>query len=251
MIITALVVVFGYMSAWFIVSQILRRNDVADIAWGMGFVTLAWILYVLSPSIQLSLVVMLVTLWGSRLSVHIYLRNRGKPEDFRYQAWRKQWGRWFVLRTYGQVFLLQGFLLLLISAPIIALSEDPGDSLSIYHLLAVCIWLIGFLFEAVGDLQLSEFLKKRTEKNQIMNSGLWRYTRHPNYFGEVLGWWGIWLLSYQTTWFWWAALGPVTITFLILKVSGIPLLEKKYEGNKQYQKYANQTNKFFPWFVKG
>lgn len=251
MITLALITIFSYMSIWFIVAQLLRRNDVADIAWGMGFVTLAWVLYLYSPSIQLSLVVLLVTIWGVRLSTHIYLRNRGKSEDFRYVTWRKQWGRWFVLRSYGQVFLLQGLLLTTIAAPLIALADSPGDSLGLIHLIGLGMWIFGFLFESIGDLQLSEFIQKRRKQSEILQSGLWKYTRHPNYFGEVVGWWGIWLLSYQADAFIPSVIGPLTITLLILKVSGIPLLERKYAANTAYQSYAKKTYKFFPWFPKG
>ena len=238
------------MSTWFVVAQLLRRNDVADIAWGMGFVTLAWVLYLTSPSIQLSLVVLLVTIWGVRLSTHIYMRNRGKPEDFRYLTWRKQWGKWFILRSFGQVFILQGLLLVMIASPLIALADSPGDSLSSIHLLGLGIWLCGFLFESIGDLQLSEFIKNRKKQGTVLRSGLWKYTRHPNYFGEVIGWWGIWLLAYQAEYFVLSVVGPLTITILILKVSGIPLLERKYAANDAYQRYARKTNKFFPWFPK-
>ncbi|MBP9738847.1 DUF1295 domain-containing protein [Candidatus Saccharibacteria bacterium] len=239
-------VIFVYMSVWFVISRILNRNDVADTAWGIGFVVLAWALYITRPSVQLSLAVILITIWGIRLSVHVFLRNRGKPEDFRYVQWRKQWGRWYLPRSFLQVFMLQGFLLVCISAPVVLLGSNGRDSINPVNSMGVLIWLVGFMFEAVGDLQLGEFVRGKKQPGEILQTGLWRYTRHPNYFGEVLQWWGIWLIAFGAPGFMYAVVGPLTITFLILKVSGVPLLEKKYAHNKAYQKYAAKTSKFIP-----
>lgn len=246
MIELALITIFIWMSCWFIVAQLIKRNDVADIAWGLGFVVLAWTLFFNRPSVQLSLATLLVTIWGVRLSTHIFLRNRSKPEDYRYQAWRKEWGKWFVPRSFLQVFMLQGLLLLLISAPIVGLSKNGQDSIHILNLIGFVVWLVGFIFESVGDLQLKEFISNPKNKGKIMQSGLWRYTRHPNYFGEVAQWWGIWLVAYGAPSFVWAIVGPLTITVLILKVSGIPLLEKKYQGNKDFEAYKKRTSVFIP-----
>lgn len=246
MISFALGLIFLYMSAWFVVSKMLNRNDLADIAWGLGFVMLSWTLYYIRPSVQLSLAVILVTIWGIRLSVHILMRNRKKSEDFRYKQWRKQWGKWFTLRSFLQVFMLQGFLLVLISAPLIAMSASGQDSIGRMVLVGLPIWCIGFFFEAMGDYELSKFIQNPKNKGRIIQQGLWKYSRHPNYFGEVLQWWGIWLIAYGTEWFALAAIGPLVITLLILKVSGIPLLEKKYANNEEYQEYAARTSKFFP-----
>lgn len=246
MITLSLVTIGAYMSAWFIISKIIKRNDVADFAWGLGFVLLAWVLFLSRPSIQLSLAVVLVTIWGVRLAVHIFIRNSKKDEDYRYSQWRKEWGKWFVVRSFLQVFMLQGLLLVFISAPVIVMSINGSDSLSIINLIGLLIWAIGFFFEAVGDYELSQFIKKPGSKGKIMQEGLWRYTRHPNYFGEVTQWWGIWLVSFGSPSFLWGVIGPLTISILILKVSGIPLLERKYKGNAQFEEYAKHTSKFFP-----
>jgi len=245
----ALTVVAVYMAIWFLIGQILRRNDVADIAWGLGFVVLAWALYFERPSVQLSLAVILVTVWGARLAVHVFMRNRKKPEDFRYAQWRKDWGKWFIPRSFIQVYMLQGLLLVLISAPLIAMSTDGRDSLNVVHAVGVLIWLVGIVFESVGDYQLSQFIQTK-KKDDILRTGLWRYTRHPNYFGEVMQWWGIWVISYGTSLFAAALIGPVTITVLILKVSGVPMLERKYRDNAKYQDYKRRTSKFIPLPVK-
>lgn len=245
-----LTVTFVYMTLWFLISKLIKRNDVADIAWGLGFVVLAWVLYVNHPSIQLSLAVLLVTIWGIRLSVHILLRNTKKPEDYRYQQWRKEWGKWFALRSFFQVFMLQGLLLVFISAPLVVMGSYGQDELHIINWIGVVVWSCGFFFEALGDYELGQFIKNPKNRGKIMQEGLWEFTRHPNYFGEVTQWWGIWLVSFGSPWFVWAIVGPLTISILILKVSGIPLLEKKYEGNKDFDKYKQRTSKFFPLPVK-
>lgn len=246
MITLALTVVGVYMLGWFIIGQLLKRNDVADIAWGLGFVVLAWVLYFNRPSVQLSLATLLVTIWGIRLSVHIFMRNRKKSEDYRYKQWREEWGKWFLLRSLMQVFLLQGLLLTVISAPVVVLGKNGLDSISPINFVGVLIWAFGFVFESVGDYQLSQFIAGGRKKGEILQTGLWRYTRHPNYFGEVTQWWGIWLIAYGSPWFWYAVIGPLTITLLILKVSGIPMLERRYAGDKAYEVYKKRTSMFIP-----
>lgn len=234
------------MSAWFLISLVLRRSDVADIAWGLGFVLLAWVLYLYYPSVQLSAVVIMITIWGVRLSVHILARNSKKSEDSRYQKWRKDWGRWFAPRSFLQIFVLQGLLLILIAAPALGLAHAGGDTLHWINLLGVFIWSIGFFFEAVSDYELSQFMKNPKNKGRLMTEGLRAYSRHPNYFGEVMLWWGIWLVAFGSNAFFWTIIGPLTITFLILKVSGVPMLEKKYQGNSEFERYKRSTSIFIP-----
>jgi steroid 5-alpha reductase family enzyme len=240
-------VLFVYVSLWFVVALIKKRNDVADIAWGLGFVLMAWTSMLLADTqtVQSIIVVGLVTLWGTRLAIHIASRNSKKKEDYRYRAWREEWGRWFYLRSYGQVFLLQGALLYVIVLPVLLInaSRDPVHSLILISGMA--IWLLGFFFEVVGDYQLAQFIKTK-EKGQIMETGLWKYTRHPNYFGEVVQWWGIWGIALATPLGWMSTIGPLTITALILWVSGIPMLEKKMMNNPSFVEYAKRTSKFFP-----
>lgn len=249
MITLAVTTVLIYMSLWFLIGQVIRRNDVVDIGWGLGFVILSWILFFDRPSVQLSLVTILVTIWGIRLSTHIFLRNRKKSEDFRYQKWRKEWGKWVIPRSFLQIYMLQGMLLLVVSAPIIVLSSNGLDTVGPVNYIGLFVWLFGFIFESVGDFQLKQFIKSK-QKDEVLKTGLWRYTRHPNYFGEVTQWWGIWLIVFGAQNFWFAVIGPATITFLILKVSGIPMLEEKYKNNKEYQLYARKTSKFLPMPVK-
>lgn len=218
------------MILWFIVSLIKKRNDVADIAWGLGFVLLAWLAAYLSGFTIRSLIVnLLVTLWGTRLAVHIYRRNHNKAEDYRYQAWRKEWKN-FTLRSFFQVYMLQGVLLYVTALPVLFINHAPVSALGWLDLVGIAIWLTGFSFESIGDRQLKEFIRRPANKGRIMDEGLWRYSRHPNYFGEVTQWWGIFILALSSPGGWTMVIGPLAITVLILFVSGIPLLEKKYRG---------------------
>ncbi len=242
-----------YMTAWFLIAQLRRRNDLADIAWGLGFVAVAIFGFSLNTQRSAASIVpvILTVIWGTRLTVHIFSRNRNKTEDFRYAAWRKQWGKWFIIRSLLQVFLLQGLLLLLVVQPVlIASTFAKGITVSSWYIAGVFVWLFGFFFEAVGDWQLRAFLRKPSSKGRIMDQGLWKYTRHPNYFGEITQWWGLWLIccasDVSSPLKLIGAIGPLSITVLILFVSGIPLLEKKYANNKDYQAYARKTSKFIP-----
>lgn len=239
-------IVFVFMTGMFLISLVIKNASIVDIGWGLGFILIA--LGTASCkgaeySRQLVLIA-LVTLWGLRLAGHIFSRNFGKPEDFRYRAWREKWGKYFVIRSFFQVFILQGVFMLIIALPIMAVNNDPGRALGLFGLLGVVVWLTGFFFEVVGDWQLAQFVKKNKVKGQVITTGLWKYTRHPNYFGEVIMWWGIFLLAIDINF--WTIIGPALITFLILKVSGIPLLEKKYADNPHFAEYKKKTSVFFP-----
>lgn len=231
------------------VSLIRRRNDVADSAWGLGFVLLAWVSLAISGSItgRGLLVSALVSIWGLRLAWHISARNQNKGEDARYLVWRRQWGKWFYLRSYGQVYLFQGVLIFIISLPVLFVNRVSGPALGWLDLLGAAVWLIGFIFEAVGDAQLARFIKDPTNKGRLMQSGLWRFTRHPNYFGEVTQWWGIWLIALAVPNGLISIIGPLTITFLILKVSGISMLEKQMAKKPEFADYKRRTSIFIPW----
>ena len=236
------------MSLWFVVSLIKKRNDVADVAWGLGFVLMTWVSFFLSDNsgVRGLLVGILVTVWGLRLAWHIHARNKGKAEDYRYLAWRKKWGKYFYIRSYFQVYLLQGAFLFLIILPVLMINKNAGSALGLFDLVGVIVWLIGFYFEAVGDAQLARFIKNPENKGRLMQDGLWAYTRHPNYFGEVMQWWSIWLIALSVSGGWLGIIGPITITFLILKVSGIPMLEKKMEENPDFAEYKRKTSIFIP-----
>lgn len=245
-------VLFVYMTFWFVVSLIKKRNDVADIAWGLGFVLLTWVSFIISDTYNLRgvLVGILVSIWGLRLAFHIYKRNKGKTEDYRYLAWRKEWGEWFYLRSYLQVYLLQGAFLFLIILPVLIININTGQGLGVLDLIGLLVWVTGFIFESVGDAQLSKFIRNPANKGKLMQSGLWQYTRHPNYFGEVTQWWGIWIISLSVLYGVFGIIGPLTITILILKVSGIPLLENKMAENPEFEQYKKRVSMFIPMFPR-
>jgi steroid 5-alpha reductase family enzyme len=236
------------MNFWFVISLIKKRNDVADIAWGLGFTLIAWASFFMSEvaSTRGILVNTLVSIWGLRLAFHIHARNKGKTEDYRYLAWRKEWGTWFYYRSYLQVYLLQGFFLFLIILPILIIHQNSQSSLGWIDLIGVILWLIGFYFEYTSDAQLARFIKNPENKGKLMQEGLWRNTRHPNYFGEVTQWWGLGCIALSVPNGIFSIIGPITITFLILKISGIPMLEKKMAEKPGFEEYARKVSKFFP-----
>ncbi|MDX9787476.1 MAG: DUF1295 domain-containing protein [Desulfobacterales bacterium] len=236
-------------SMWFGLAVLRKRNDVADMAWGLGFIlTTAVVVLYKDAAISLRgwLMVLLVSVWGIRLAIHIGMRHRRKGEDVRYQNWRKAWGKHALLFAYCQVFLLQGLLVLIIAFPVTWTMMAPVTPFGMIDVIGMVLWLTGFLFEAIGDYQLRSFKKHPENRGQIIQSGLWKYSRHPNYFGEVLLWWGIYCISLETPGGWMTIIGPLMITYLILFVSGIPMLEKTYQGNPEYGRYAMRTSRFFP-----
>jgi steroid 5-alpha reductase family enzyme len=243
-----LVVMFLFMSLWFCVALKLKRNDVADIVWGLGFIvaTISALFFNQSSNARVFLVSSLIFVWGSRLTIRILLRNIKKSEDPRYKAWREGWGDNFKIRTFLQIFMLQGFLILIISTPVLYIINSGNSPLNFLDLLGTAIWLCGFFFEVVGDYQLDSFKKDPANKGRIMKYGLWRYSRHPNYFGEVLMWWGIFCIALSVENGWFTVIGPGCITFLILKVSGIPLAEKRSLHKDEFQHYMKKTSAFFP-----
>ncbi len=248
----AVLIVFIYFLIFFLVAQVIRNNSIVDMGWGAGFVLLALITLITQGAYveRNLLLVLLVTIWGGRLAYYIVRRNWGKPEDFRYAKWRREWGKWVVPRAFFQVFMLQGVFMLIVGYPIILVNANPEPGLKFFDYLGLVVWLIGFFFESVGDKQMAEFKKDPANKGKIIKSGLWKYTRHPNYFGEATMWWGIFLLSLSVPLGWSGIISPLTITLLLLYVSGVPMLEKKYKDNPEFQEYAKVTSKFFPWFPK-
>jgi steroid 5-alpha reductase family enzyme len=240
------------MTALFFVAAKRKDNSIADIAWGPGFILVAVTTFFTTNDFVLRqiLVVSLVTIWGLRLAIRIYRRNRGKGEDPRYTKWREEWGSSFWIRSYLQIFILQGFFMWLISLPVMYIMAESTGSLGWLDLVGLVIWVTGFLFESTADRQLDRFLSDKSNRGKILDRGLWRYSRHPNYFGEVLQWWGIFVIALNLSGAWWTVVGPLTITWLILFVSGIPLLEKSMKQNPAFQEYAKRTSVFVPMLPK-
>lgn len=239
-------VLLVYVCSVFVLSVFLKRNDIADVAWGLGFCLISWFSFNLSDFSWVSFVVnLLVSFWGLRLSYHILLRNWGKPEDFRYLNWRRQWKNFYV-RSFLQVFLLQGLFLYIIALPIIFINTNGPHNFSGLFYVGIFIWLTGFLFESIADYQLKKFKSNSSNKGKIITSGLWKFSRHPNYFGEVVLWWGIFMITLSVENGLYTIVGPLLITYLIVFVSGVPMLEEKYKNNADFIAYKKRTSAFIP-----
>ncbi len=242
------------MTLLWCVSLVLKNSSIIDIFWGASFVVSAWVTFALTPEGFLPrklLLCGLVTLWGLRLSLYILSRNFGKPEDFRYQVWRKRAGAAWWWRSFFKVFLLQGILMWIIGAPLVAaqIGATPKQFTWLDY-LAIPIWLVGFFFESAGDWQLTQFKANPANKGKLMNRGVWRYTRHPNYFGDAAQWWGFYLVALAPGG-WWTIFGPIIMTGLLMRVSGVTLLEKRLRKTKPgYEEYVETTSEFIPWFPK-
>jgi steroid 5-alpha reductase family enzyme len=250
---SGLAVTLGLMTLLWLVSLRSKNSSIVDIFWGTGFVIVTWLFFALTPQGYLPrklLIAGLVTIWGLRLSIHIFLRNFGKPEDFRYQKWREEAGDKWWWQSYLRVFLLQGILLWIISAPLLAAQVNASpDHLSVIEPIGALVWLVGFYFEAVGDLQLTRFRADPQNKGKVLSSGVWRYTRHPNYFGDAAQWWAYFLIAAAAGGVW-TIFSPVLMTGLLLRVSGVTLLEKSLENRPGYKEYIETTSAFVPWFPR-
>lgn len=225
----------------------IRDASIVDVFWGIGFVLIAAIAN--DPGgyePRQAIVGLLVSLWGIRLAVHLSLRNRGKGEDPRYRAMRERWGARFPAASLVQVYLLQGALMLVVSLPIQAAMRASSSSLTPLDVLGAAIAAGGIAFEAVGDLQLTRFRAKRSNTKKVMDQGLWRYTRHPNYFGDCLMWWGFGIIALGVG-AWWALFGPVVMTVLLVRVSGVTPSERRMGKSRPgYAEYARRTSAFVP-----
>ena len=247
----AIISVLIFFHLLFILALIVHDNSIADVGWGLGFVLIDVVLLFQEHSYSIPQLVVsgLILVWGLRLSSYIFLRKKGAPEDFRYKSWRKQWGNYFILRTWAQVFMLQMFFLLVIATPLF-LAATTFLLPSIFTALGAIIALFGLTIETISDVQMIRFKKQLTNKGKIIQTGLWRYSRHPNYFGESVFWWGIAVIVFPFQPHFLSVISPVLITFLVRYVSGVPMLEKKYKDNKEFQAYAARTSCFILWFNK-
>ena len=234
----------------------VRRRDasIADVCWGPGFVLLAWLYCLLSPSLtpRSWVVAALITVWGARLSLHIYRRNHGAGEDPRYQAMRASHGPAFWWRSAFTVFWLQGAILWLVALPLLlAVRATQPAGLTGLDALGAVLFAIGFGFEVVGDFQLTRFRADPSNRGRVLDSGLWRYTRHPNYFGDATLWWGIYSMAAATPGGWLTVLSPALMMLLLMRVSGVTLLEDGLKASKPgYRAYIARTPAFFPWFPR-
>jgi steroid 5-alpha reductase family enzyme len=239
------------MAVLWLISVLIRNVSIVDIFWGTGFIVASVFYFIKSDGFETRKIILLLltAVWGFRLSGYLAWRNRGKGEDFRYRQFRARYGEtryWWI--SFFQVFLLQGTLMWLISSTLLGAMSGVHKSLNLFDYLGMLLWFIGFIFEAGGDLQLSNFKSDASNRGKVLDKGFWRYTRHPNYFGDSAVWWGYGMFcigsgSYLP------ALGSVLMTALIIKVSGVVLLEKTLSEQKPlYRDYIKKTSAFFPWF---
>lgn len=245
----ALLFIFIYMCVAYVVCIYYKNNGIIDVFWGIGFIGICAILYYNSKCINpLQLItVLLIVLWATRLSVYLGVRNIGKPEDFRYATWRREWGNTFYIRTFLQVHMLQGIVMFIIALPLYVIFSMPSIHIK-YELLIPGALLsgIGILVESVADYQKYQFKKNQTDTNAFIHDGLWKYSRHPNYLGELIFWWGLFLLSIPCGLWFVSIISPLLLSYLLYKVSGVPMLEAKYKNNKQYETYVKSTGSIFP-----
>ncbi|HXH56984.1 DUF1295 domain-containing protein [Iamia sp.] len=249
-VITAAAGVTVLMLATWLISVIRRDASVVDVVWGLGFVVVAAASLAMGDGLlgRRVLLMVLVGVWGLRLAGYLAWRNLGHGEDRRYQKMRSRYGPWFWLISLATVFALQGALMLVVSVPVqLSAAAEGDDSLGPLAVLGALVWLVGVTFEAGGDLQLARFKADPDNEGQVMDEGFWRYTRHPNYFGDFLVWWGIYLVAAETTLGRWGVIGPVVMSVFLLKVSGVAMLERDIGRRRpKYADYIERTSAFFP-----
>lgn len=244
------IVIWAVMSVVWVVSVFMRDASIADPCWSILFVIIAAsTVYQTELTDGKLLVLACVGVWGVRLSAHLLIRSIGEEEDPRYQAFRRQFGverYWWV--SYFQVFILQGGLAFLISAPLqVAGFASIDDSIGLNDWVGLAFFAVGLYFEVVGDWQLTQFKRDPAMKGKVLNTGLWRYTRHPNYFGDALLWWGLWMMCLDQPLGLAAMIGPISMTFLLMRVSGVPMLEHRLKKTRPgYEEYVSRTSSFFP-----
>jgi len=250
----AAVIIVIFVTLLWIWSVFIKNVSIIDIFWGLGFVIVNMFYACMSGDLTARklLVLILVSIWGLRLAIYLAIRNTGKGEDFRYQEFRKNYGPksywWF---SFFQTFLLQAVLIMVISLPLLGINTSSSSgALNGLDYLGILVWLIGFIFEAGGDYQLMRFKQNPKNKGNILDVGFWKFSRHPNYFGDSAVWWSYAIFSIASGCYW-QIIGSIIMTLLILKVSGVSLLEKSLKDTKPlYRDYIKKTNSFLPWFPK-
>jgi len=231
------------------VSLVLRDVSIIDWVWGLVFVLMAWLYRTtgFADPGRAWLVPFLVTLWGLRLAIHLVWRHRG--EDPRYAEMRSRSGPGFRWRSLVTVFWLQAGIAWVVAWPLL-LSIRRGGELGTLDLVGMTLFALGLALESAADAQLVRFRHDPSNRNRVLDRGLWRYSRHPNYFGEALVWWGLWLLAVAVG-AWWTVFSPLLMTWLLVRVSGVPMLEERLvETRPGYARYIRRTPAFVPWFPR-
>jgi len=246
-----LLVTLGAMVTLWCVSVWRRDASIVDPWWGPGFVLIAVLAAMLGDGAtpRRLLVPLLVGVWGLRLGAYLLWRRWGQGEDFRYQAMRTAWGERFPVVSLVTVFLLQGVLMWIVSLPVqAAVSARTPAALGVLDVAGIALWAVGLTFETMGDWQLARFRADPSNRGRVMDQGLWRYTRHPNYFGDCCVWWGLFTVALATPAGGWTIVGPLVMSVLLVRVSGVPMLERSLRRRRPgYEAYVRRTSAFVPW----
>jgi steroid 5-alpha reductase family enzyme len=250
--ITSGLVILGMMTLLWLVSLALKNASIVDVFWGIGFVLVTWVAFILGQGYlpRKQLLLALVTIWGLRLALHIGIRNWGLGEDFRYAKWREENGARWQWRSFIQVFLLQGVLMWIICAPLPAAQASGFPAiLTPLDMIGASLWTLGLLIETIADFHLMRFKANSSNKGKLLTTGLWKYSRHPNYFGEAVVWWGFYIIALAAG-YGWTIFSPILMTYLLVKVSGVAMLERTLKHKPGYEDYMKRTSAFFLWFPK-
>jgi steroid 5-alpha reductase family enzyme len=248
---SALAAMIAFQTLVWAISVGAKNVSIVDVAWGPSFLVGALVAYAngAAPDGRRVMVLAMVAIWALRLSWHIGRRNIGKPEDHRYAAWREKYGPqrywWFSL---FQVFWLQAVLAWIVAVPVFAAMTSPTPSFPfVLDVLGLIVWAAGFGWEVVGDAQLARFKADPDSRGKVMDQGLWGWTRHPNYFGEAVLWYGFGFVALWTQWWWAALVGPGVVTFLLLRVSGVAMLDRTMPSRRPgYAEYMQRVPAFWP-----
>ena len=246
------VFIFCYMSLWFLLSLKFKRYDVLDVAWGPGFVLIV-ILSVYFREMELDdrslWIILLISLWGLRLFFHTFKRNLHQVEDWRYHQWRDIEGCKYYLCSFFQVFMFQAAIMMITALPLaysLSVIILPMFDVNYFGLILA---ILGLILETIADWQRANFLVKKENFNKLFTSGLWHFSRHPNYLGEIIFWWGIYFLVWGAPKSWMLIIAPITVTYILLFVSGLPT-EKKYQGRQDFEEYKRKTSSLFLWIPR-
>jgi steroid 5-alpha reductase family enzyme len=247
----AIIVILLYFLGFFVVGTRISNNSIVDMGWGAGFVVSSGTLYFLGAQNDVQFIALLmVAFWGIRLSYSLVKRNLRKPEDFRYAQMPKQFGDQVMIRSFVQIYLLQALFMIVVSLPLIRFfASSNAVTWSWWAVPGVIVFLIGLYYEAIGDVQLRRH--QASKSGTLLTTGLWATTRHPNYFGDSVVWWGLYLYVVALVpALWWTIVSPIIMTWLLRYVSGVPLLEQRMANKQGWEAYAKRTNIFFPWFPR-
>jgi len=248
MVAGAVAIAILMFSTW-VISVIVKNASIVDIVWGLGFVVTGWVSFAVGDGDETrsSVLVILVSLWGLRLAGYLARRNLGHGEDYRYRAMRKRWGPRFPIISLVTVFALQGVLMWIVSLSLQLGQVEESPGFGPIGTMGVLVWAVGLFFESVGDAQLRRFKADPANEGRVMSSGLWRYTRHPNYFGDAVAWWGTALVAAEAGVGVFGLIGAAVMTFLLVRVSGVALLERSLRKRKpEYEDYVRRTSSFVP-----